>query len=109
MAVDTPAHITILGAGPIGLETALYARYLGYDVSVYEVDGICANLIERCWHQRMHSPFGQIRSNLGLAALRAQDENWPPPDDAEFLTGQELYERYYLWLSKSDLIIDHVH
>ena len=36
MAIDTPARLAILGAGPIGLETALYARFLGYAVDVYE-------------------------------------------------------------------------
>ena len=36
MAVDTPAKIAILGAGPIGLEAALYDRYLGYEVDVFE-------------------------------------------------------------------------
>ena len=36
MAIDTPARIAVLGAGPIGLEAALYARFLGYDVDVYE-------------------------------------------------------------------------
>ncbi|MEC9117285.1 MAG: FAD-dependent oxidoreductase, partial [Planctomycetota bacterium] len=34
MAIDTPATIAILGAGPIGLEAALYARFLGYEVTV---------------------------------------------------------------------------
>ena len=27
MAVESPARIAVLGAGPIGLEAALYARY----------------------------------------------------------------------------------
>ena len=34
MALDTPASIAVLGAGPIGLEAALYARFLGYDVQI---------------------------------------------------------------------------
>jgi len=36
MALDPPARIAVLGAGPIGLEAALYGRFLGYDVDVYE-------------------------------------------------------------------------
>ncbi len=36
MAVDTPAVIAIIGAGPIGLEAALYGRYLGYDVRLFD-------------------------------------------------------------------------
>ncbi|HVW37886.1 MAG TPA: FAD-dependent oxidoreductase, partial [Pirellulales bacterium] len=45
MAVDTPARIAILGAGPIGLEAALYARYLGYDVDIYERGRAAENLL----------------------------------------------------------------
>ena len=44
MAIDTPARIAILGAGPIGLEAALYARYLGYDVDLYERGKACEAL-----------------------------------------------------------------
>ncbi len=108
MSVDTPAHVTILGAGPIGLETALYARYLGYDVGVYEAARVCETL-RSMGHLTLFSPFGQIRSPLGLAALRAQDENWHPPGDDEFLTGAELVERYYLPLAQSDLLVDFIH
>ena len=32
MMLDTPATIAITGNGPIGLEAALYARFLGYQV-----------------------------------------------------------------------------
>ena len=71
MAVDTPARIAILGAGPIGVETALYARFLGYDVDLYERQEVAANLL-RWGHVRMFSPFSWNSSPLGLAALAAQ-------------------------------------
>ena len=86
MAVDTPARIAILGAGPIGLEAALYARFLGYDVDLYERGNVADNIL-RWGHVRMFSPFGMNRSTLGLAALQAQDESYRPPGDDEFLTG----------------------
>jgi thioredoxin reductase len=107
MAVDTPARIAILGAGPIGLETALYARYLGYDVDVYERDAVAAHVM-RWGHVRMFSPFGLNRSPLGLAALRAQDEEYQAPGDEELLTGREWVERYLLPLSHTDLLSDHL-
>ncbi len=44
MAVDTPATIAVIGAGPIGLEAALYARFLGYDVRIYERDAVARSL-----------------------------------------------------------------
>ena len=33
---DEQPRIAILGAGPIGLEAAIYARYLGYPTEVIE-------------------------------------------------------------------------
>ncbi|MEX0711597.1 MAG: NAD-binding protein, partial [Pirellulales bacterium] len=72
MAIDTPARIAVLGAGPIGLEAALYGRYLGYDVDVYERGGVARNLLD--WgHVRLFTPFGGNRTALALAALAAQD------------------------------------
>lgn len=107
MAVDTPARIAVLGAGPIGIETALYARYLGYDVDVYERDSVAAHVL-RWGHVSMFSPFGMNRSSLGLAALQAQDEAYRPPADDEILTGRQWAERYLLPLAQSDLLADHL-
>jgi thioredoxin reductase len=108
MAVETPARIAVLGAGPIGLEAALYARYLGYDVDVYERGRVAEHLLQ--WgHVRLFTPFGANCSPLGLAALLNQDDAWKPPETAEFLTGRESAERYYVPLSRSDLLVDHIH
>ena len=107
MAVDTPARIAVLGAGPIGLEAALYARFLGYDVDVFERGRVCEHLLQ--WgHVRLFSPFGLNRSTLGLAALHAQCDTWQPPDDEALLTGRDLAESYYLPLAQSDLLADHI-
>ena len=101
-------RIIVLGAGPIGLETALYARYLGYEVAVVE-RGAVANSVRAWGHVRMFSPFSMNRSSLGAAALRAQDEKLElPPDDA-LLTGQEFADRYLVPLSKSDLLAGCIH
>jgi thioredoxin reductase len=108
MAVDTPARIAILGAGPIGLEAALYARFLGYDVDIYERGRVCENL-ERWGHVRLFSPFGMNCSTLGLAAVRAQDEKYQPPSDDAILTGRELIERYLRPLAQTDLLADSLH
>jgi thioredoxin reductase len=108
MAVDAPATIAVLGAGPIGLEAALYARFLGYRVEVYERGEVAANV--RAWgHVRLFSPFAMNRSSLGLAALNAQFETWQAPADDALLTGHELVERYLLPLSQTDLLDGHVH
>ena len=107
MAIDTPAKIAILGAGPIGLEAALYARFLGYDVVLYEAGEVAAS-VRRWGHVRMFTPFGINRSPLGLAAIQAQDENYRPPADDEFLTGHEWVDRYLMPLSQTDLLADHL-
>ncbi len=108
MAVDSPARIAVIGAGPIGLEAALYARFLGYQVELYERDDVAANV--RQWgHVRMFSPFQMNRSTLGIAAIAAQDPAYQPPADEAILTGQEWFERYLQPLSQTDLLADHLH
>ena len=103
MAIDTPATLGIIGAGPIGLETALYARFLGYQVLVLE-QGEVAEHVRQWGHVRMFSPFRMNRSPLGLAAIQAQNEAYQPPEDDALLTGSEWREHYLLPLSETDLL-----
>ncbi len=105
---DYTPRIVVLGAGPIGIETALYARYLGYEVAVVERASV-ANNVKRWGHVQMFSPFTMNRSTLGVAALQAQFEsmNWPA-DDA-MLTGDEFADSYLLPLSKTDLLAGCIH
>lgn len=106
-AIDTPARIAILGAGPIGLEAALYARFLGYEVIVYERGVVGENVLQ--WgHVRMFTPFSLSSSSLGLAALKAQDEGYRPPEPGAPLLGRDWVREYLLPLSQTDLIVDHV-
>lgn len=108
MAMDTPARIAIIGAGPIGLEAALYARFLGYDVDIYE-QGEIADQVRRWGHVHMFSPFGMNSSTLGRAALAAQDPDTPLPAEDAMLTGREYYEQYLDRLARSDLVEDGLH
>lgn len=107
MAVDTPAKIAILGAGPIGLETALYSRFLGYDVVVFDRGRVCEHVL-RWGHAKMLTPFAANRSVLGLAAIQAHDEQYEAPADDALLTGAEWFERYLRPLSETDLLSDHL-
>lgn len=36
MTLDPPGTICVAGAGPLGLEAALYGRFLGYKVTVFD-------------------------------------------------------------------------
>jgi thioredoxin reductase len=107
MSDDSLPRIAIVGAGPIGLEAALYGRFLGYPVAVLERDRVAAN-VRRWGHVRMFSPFLFCRSNLGLSALAAQDRDYEPPADDRRLTGAEYFQRYLLPLAWTDLLAESI-
>jgi len=90
------------------LEAALYARFLGYHVDLYECGDVAAH-VQRWGHVRMFSPFHMNRSTLGIAAIAAQDPDYQPPADDAILTGREWFDRYLHPLSQTDLLIDHLH
>lgn len=105
MAVDTPAKIVIIGAGPVGLEAALYARFLGYDVVLFERGRIGEHWL-RWGHARLFSPFAVNRSPLAVAAIAAHDEAWLPPADDALLTNREFVAHYLEPLAQTDLLSD---
>ncbi len=103
MAIDSPARIAVIGAGPIGLEAALYARFLGYEVEIFERARLCERLRE--WsHVPGLVPFSAIRSSLALAALAAHDRDWRPPPEDALLGRAELLNHYYAPLAATDLL-----
>jgi len=93
-------RIAIIGAGPVGLETALHGAEHGFDVRVYERGRVGEHL--RQWgHVRLFSHFGINRSDLGAAKLREAGVELPG-DDA-YLTGADLVARYLTPLAKHAL------
>lgn len=103
MAVDTPARIVIIGAGPIGIEAALYARFLGYEVTLFDRGRVGENL--RQWgHVKMFTPLGMNTTPLGKSALLAQNERFNLPADELLLTGQEFVDHYLQPLAETDLV-----
>lgn len=96
----------VLGAGPIGLEAALYAAALGMDVTVYERgEEISANM--RDWgHVTMFSPFGMNYSPLG-AGLLAQ-AGYALPEDEAYQSGAEYVENYLGPLAELPLLAGRV-
>jgi len=87
------SRLAILGAGPIGLEAALYARALQLPFSVYE-RGRVAEYMVRWGHVRLFSPFGMNATPLGRAAALKQKPNQPLPGDDAYLTGREHVSAY---------------
>ena len=95
----TSKRIAIIGAGPIGLEAALFARLRGFEVVILEKKSLAANV--RSWgHVRLFSPFGINSSQWGRGAL----SELTLPDDDALLTGVEFFERYLLPLSQHSLL-----
>lgn len=107
MAIDTPARLAIIGAGPIGLEAALYARFLGYNVVIFERGEVAANVRPGA-DEFLEAPFHANSTPLGIAAIEAQDDSYVPPSANELLTGQQWLDRYLLPLSQTDLLSDHL-
>lgn len=91
----------------MGLEAALYARFLGYDVVMFERGRVCEH-VQRLGHVRSFSPFGETSSPLALAAIEAQNEQYRAPEAGERLTGSEWYSRYLQPLAATDLLSDHL-
>ncbi len=101
MAIDTPAKIAIIGAGPIGLEAALYARFLGYETEVFERGEVADRY--RNSIDPMSTKFDENSTALALAAMEAQGGYESPEADAT-LTGAAFSDDYLVPLSRTDLL-----
>jgi hypothetical protein len=106
--VESPATIAIVGGGWTGLEVALYARYLGYSIELFDARRIGWNWA--CWEDRpMPCCWEEATTPLGRAALEAQGEGIPRDQWQRVPTRREFAERYLIALAKSDLLVDFVH
>ncbi len=95
-------RVVIVGAGPIGLESALLGAHLGYEVEVLEAGRVGENL--RSWgHVRMFSPWEMNCSSLGLRVLSGEGVR-PCRDPGAAPTGREYLANYLLPLVKSRLL-----
>jgi hypothetical protein len=104
---STRRRIAIIGAGPIGVECALYATRLGHAVDLYEAGEAGQHLCD--WgHVRMFSPWEMNVSPLGLEVLSARGESVDFPPGA-CPTGLEYRQRYLLPLVRSPLLEGRVH
>lgn len=95
-------QIAILGAGPIGLEAALYAAKLQLRAVVYEKGRIGEHL--RQWgHLKLFTPFGMNTTTLGRSVSKGT-----LPRETELLTGRELVNVYLEPLANCDLLRERV-
>jgi thioredoxin reductase len=89
--------IAIVGAGPIGIETALRARAAGHEVKVYET-GRVGEHFRLYGSVRLFTPFRMNSTELGRERLRAAGVELP--DGEAILTGDDLRLKYLLPLSR---------
>jgi len=100
---EQPPRIAIIGAGPIGLEAALYARRLEWPVTVYEV-GQVGQYVRAWGHVRMFSPFGWNSTSLGRQALLRDQPKLVLPALTELQTGSEWLDSYLVPISQSSAL-----
>lgn len=106
--VESPATIAVIGAGPVGIEAALYARFLGYFVSIFESRRVGHRMLD--WHHRkLAVNVGACTTPLGIAAIKAQDPAYQIPERETIWSGKEYAESYLLPLAKTDLLFDDIH
>jgi len=103
ISLESPATIAVIGAGPIGLEAALYGRFLGYEVTVFDSGPVAANV--RQWqHLPMLTPFHDLHSRLGRFAITTQNPQHEFPGPEDCITGQQWRQMYLLPLAETDLL-----
>ena len=71
MTLDPPGSIAIVGAGTHGIETGLYGRFLGYDVTILERGEIGNNMRSVSSADLVVLP-DQCLSPLALSAVATQ-------------------------------------
>ena len=96
---DVP-RIAVLGAGPIGLEAALYARSLALPLTVFERGRIGEHL-QRWGHVRLLTPFGMNSTPLGKTAILEANPRHEFPGEPDCITGRQHFTVYLEPLAKS--------
>ncbi len=95
MLAASKKRAVVIGAGPMGFETALRALDRGFEVTMFDAGRIGENI--RQWqHVRFFSPFGM---NISPRVRQALAGNTLPADDA-ILTGGEFVEAVLQPLSR---------
>ena len=100
-----PQKVAVLGAGPIGLEAALYAKAAGFTVTVYD-RGAIAEHIRRWGHVRMFTPFGVNATSLGLKAVLRDKPTRSIPSATDIITGREFRDAYLVPLGESEQLLE---
>lgn len=104
--MDAP-RLAILGAGPIGLEAALYAHHLELPFTIFERSRVGEHVL-RWGHVKLFSPFGMNVTTLGLSALRSENAKREFPGEGVCITGREHQDVYLDPLAKIGILREHI-
>jgi hypothetical protein len=106
--LDPPGRIAVVGAGPLGIEAALYGRFLGYEVTVFE-----KGLVGQSLQSRLEDPLPMLPdrclSPLAVSALKAHDGGVALAGDPTFpMTIGQWVTSGLVRLSDTDLLVERV-
>jgi hypothetical protein len=93
MAKVAAPKLAILGAGPVGIEAALYAHKLQWPFTLFE-RGRVGEYMQRWGHLRLFSPFAMNSTTLGRTTLKTAKPHIALPADDAILTGREHIANY---------------
>ena len=108
MPKPQPLRVAVIGAGPVGIEAALYARTCGFPVAVYD-RGTIGEHLRRWGHARMFTPFGANVTPLGLAEVRREKAGRSLPAEGDFITGRQFVDSYLTPLAETETLIESLH
>jgi hypothetical protein len=109
MTLDPPGKIVVVGAGALGLEAALYGRYLGYEVELFE-RGIIGESLRGAADSVLPMLPDRCLSPLAISALKAQDGGLVLPGDPTFpQTIHQWIENGLLRIASTDLLAERIH
>jgi thioredoxin reductase len=103
MAKPDVPRIAVLGAGPIGLEAALYLRTLGFQVTLYE-RGRVGEHLQQWGHVTLFSPFALNATPLGRTAILTENSRHTFPADSDCLTGRQHLAVYLEPLARTAVL-----
>ncbi len=103
--LDPPGSIIVIGAGPLGIEAALYGRFLGYDVTIVEAVGVAYSM-RSLLDQTLPIMPHDCLSPLAISALHAQESADHPGFISQTLpiTYRDWIERALKGLIECDLL-----
>lgn len=103
MSKTTLPRVAILGAGPIGLEAALYAKTLGFPVTLFE-QGHPGAHVGRWAFVKMFTPFGMNVTSLGRQTLLRDQPTKEFPADTDYISGKDYRDHYLNPLAQSSAL-----